>query len=163
MLHERAPRFSDALAELPDHAGEGDVAEQLVQVARAAVPFYRRSFPMAASLFASPDLLAAHRQKLDIETAGPQKATEHLARYLGAEQRLGRVAPTVGPDAAAELLIGACVHRAFLPLFFAPGAPDDTLRPENDERFAQEIVRTLSGHPASRPEIYRPGTPRPRR
>lgn len=143
VLRERAPRLSDALVQLPSRAGEGDPAEHLVEVARVAVLFYRQAFPMAASLFASPELLAAHRRKLALDAAGPHEPTQHLAAYLRLEQALGRVAPGIDPSAAAALLIGACFHRAFLDLFFASEPPKGALQPETDEAFATEIVRAL--------------------
>ncbi|QUH02913.1 TetR/AcrR family transcriptional regulator [Saccharopolyspora erythraea] len=132
VLHERAPRLAQAVTELPGRAGDGDVAGHLREVVGIAVGFYRESFPMAASLFASPELLAAHRRKLAPGT-GPEVPTRHLADYLRAEQRLGRVAADVNADAAATLLIGACFHRAFLDLFFSSAAQDD-------EQFAADIV-----------------------
>ncbi|MCQ4084490.1 TetR/AcrR family transcriptional regulator [Streptomyces sp. RB6PN25] len=143
VLQERAPRLSAALTELPARAGEGEVAERLLEIARIAVPFYRRSFPMAAGLLGSPELLVAHRRKVDLSLDGPHKPGEALAAYLRAEQKLGRIAPAVDPDAAAALLLGACLHRAFLSLFFAGEAPAGTLRPEDDETFATETVRAL--------------------
>jgi AcrR family transcriptional regulator len=143
VLRERAPRLSDALVQLPSRAGEGELVDHLEEVARVAVLFYRQAFPMAASLFASPDLLATHRRKLELDAAGPHEATQHLAAYLSLEQNLGRIAPGIDPNAAATLLIGACFHRAFLDLFFASEAPEGALRPESEEDFATEIVRTL--------------------
>lgn len=143
VLRERAPRLSDALVQLPSRAGEGELVDHLEEVARVAVLFYRQAFPMAASLFASPDLLATHRRKLELDAAGPHEATQHLAAYLSLEQNLGRIASGIDPNAAATLLIGACFHRAFLDLFFASEAPEGALRPESEEDFATEIVRTL--------------------
>lgn len=145
VLQERAPRFSDAMEQLPDLAGdERGPAGHLQEVALAAVRFYRRSFPMAASLFASPELLETHRRKLDeLGTAGPQNASQHLAAYLEAEQALGRVSSAIDPHAAATLLIGACFHRAFLDLFFDSAAPAGALRPESEEEFAAQTVRAL--------------------
>ncbi|MFF8311472.1 TetR/AcrR family transcriptional regulator [Streptomyces lydicus] len=145
VLHERAPRFSDALEQLPDSAGDArGPAGHLKDVALAAVRFYRRSFPMAASLFASPELLETHRRKLnELGTAGPQNAVQYLAGYLRAEQALGRIAAGIDPHAAATLLIGACFHRAFLDLFFGTEAPPGALLPESEEDFAAETVRAL--------------------
>jgi AcrR family transcriptional regulator len=154
VLHERLPPFAEFLAELPGRAGRGEVAEQLTEVARIAVPFYRQSFPMAGALMASADLLAAHRAKLDLDTAGPQMPTAHLAAYLRAEQELGRVAAGIDPEAAAMLLIGACFHRAFLTLFLTEGAAGDlhgaersreAVRAEHDEEFVAATVRALLG------------------
>ncbi|MFE3827433.1 TetR/AcrR family transcriptional regulator [Streptomyces sp. NPDC059092] len=157
VLHERAPRFTDALARLPGRVGTGEVAGNLEEVARVAVLFYRRSLPMAASLFASPGLLVAHRAKLDLTGAGPQEATHCLAGYLRAEQERGRVSAGIDPDAAAMLLIGACFHRAFLDLFFAPDPPEGVVRPADEAEFARETVRALlAGIAPSGPE-QRPG------
>jgi AcrR family transcriptional regulator len=142
VLNEREPPMAETLVRLTSRAGTADVSRHLTEVAQIAVLFYRRSFPMAASLFASPELLAAHRRKLDLSTAGPQKATQHLAAYLSAEQRLGRLSRRVDPDAAATLLLGACFHRAFLSLFLAGDAAGE-LRPADDEQFAAEAVRAL--------------------
>ncbi|MCK7624750.1 TetR/AcrR family transcriptional regulator [Streptomyces sp. RS10V-4] len=147
VLHERVPQFSETLAELPERAGdERGPAEHLRDVTLAALRFYRRSFPIAASLFASPELLATHRRKLDeLGAVGPQNAGQHLAAYLAAEQKLGRLAAAADPYAMANLLIGACFHRAFLDLFFAGEAPEGALRPADEEEFATETVRALLG------------------
>ncbi|WP_030416827.1 TetR/AcrR family transcriptional regulator [Streptomyces sp. NRRL S-1448] len=155
VLHERAPRFSDALRRLPDAVGdEGGPARHLEEVALTALRFYRRSFPIAGSLFASPELLDTHRRKLDeLGTDGPQNAVQHLAAYLTAEQKLGRIAPGIDPHAAATLLIGACFHRAFLDLFFDAKAPAGALLPEDERDFATETVHALLN--GLRP----PGTP----
>lgn len=159
VLRDRAPRFTDALSRLPGRVGVGEVAEHLEEVTRTGVAFYRQSFPMAASLFASPDLLAAHREKLDLTVSGPQEATQSLATYLREEQGLGRLSQDIDPDAAANLLIGACFHRAFLDLFFAPEPPEGLLRPASEADFAKETVRALLGGIAVRTPVggARPG------
>ncbi|MBV6703006.1 TetR/AcrR family transcriptional regulator [Kitasatospora aureofaciens] len=141
VLRERAPRLADAVAGLPGRAGSGTVGGHLEEVVRVAVPFYRQSFPMAGSLFASPELLAAHRRKLG--DAGPHHVSSHLADYLRAEQRLGRVRAGIDPDAAAMLLIGACFHRAFLELFYADEAPAGALRPATTGEFVTTTVQAL--------------------
>ncbi|MER7842622.1 TetR/AcrR family transcriptional regulator [Kitasatospora sp. NPDC096077] len=142
VLRERAPRLAEAIAELPARAGQGTVREHLEAVVLVAVPFYRQSFPMAGGLLASPELLAAHRRRLD--NAGPHHVSSRLADYLRAERRLGRIAD-VDPDATAMLLIGACFHRAFLEVFYAGEGPADVLRPGALEDFARETVRALLG------------------
>jgi AcrR family transcriptional regulator len=145
VLRERTPRFADALTQLPERAGTGELAEHLTEVARSALAFYRRSFPIAASLFGQPDLLASVRRKLDLTESGPQEATRLLAHYLRLEQRHGRVRGAVDPASAAVLLVGACFHRAFLELFFADEAPAGVLRPASTEEFVSEVVRALTG------------------
>ncbi|PYC77722.1 TetR family transcriptional regulator [Streptomyces tateyamensis] len=150
VLHERLPPFAEMLAELPAQAGSSTVAAHLTEVARAAVPFYRRAFPMAGAVAASADLLAAHRAKLDLAVAGPHMPSAHLAEYLRAEQALGRISAAVDPAALAMLLIGACFHRAFLTLFFDGGEElagaeqvRAAVRVEQDEQFVLATVRAL--------------------
>jgi AcrR family transcriptional regulator len=145
VLRERAPQLSGTLVRLSEQAGRGEVRSRLVEVARLAVAFYREAFPMAASLFASPELLAAHRRRLAEDGAGPHEVSRHLADYLAAEQRLGRIAPDVDPDAVALLLIGACFHRAFLERFYADEIPDGAPRPEDADEFAEQAVHALLG------------------
>lgn len=145
VLHERVVSLPEALARLSTEAEQRQPAEQLREVALVALRFYQRSFPMAASLFASPELLTAHRKRLNLDQDGPHRAVEMLRDYLDQQRRGGRIASHIDPDAGAALLIGACFHRAFLSLFFADGEPRDVLRPASDQDFADEIVRTLLG------------------
>ncbi len=143
VLRERVPDFTATLAGLPARAGESTPTAQMTEVAQLALAFFRRTYPMAASLLATPELLAAHRRRLDFHAAGPHQATRLLSQYLAAEQSLGRVAADIDPDAAAALLIGACFHRAFLDLYFADEPPPGGLPLSDDREFAAETVRTL--------------------
>jgi AcrR family transcriptional regulator len=143
VLHERVANLPGVLARLAAGADDRPPAEQLREVALLALRFYQRSFPMAASLFASPELLSAHRQRLDLAEDGPHRPVELLCDYLTQERRRGRIASDVDPRAAANLLIGACFHRAFLSLFFAGDAGGRQVRPASDEEFADAVVRTL--------------------
>ncbi len=115
VLAERSPGGLPALlATLPTRAGKATVTENLQEVAEAAIDFYRKGFPMAASLFSEPQLLSAHREALRQRGAGPQRVNTALAAYFAAEQRLGRVRADVDTHAAAALLLGACLQHAFL-------------------------------------------------
>jgi AcrR family transcriptional regulator len=138
VLSTRLPPLITLLDELPERVGRGTVATNLEEVARAAVAFYDRSVPMAASLFADPELLARHRERLQESGAGPQRPYEGVAAYLKAEQRLGRLSPAVRPAVAAGLLLGACFQRAFLRSFLGEKAVAKA-----DQVFARDAVRTL--------------------
>jgi len=138
VLSTRLPPLIALLAELPERAGRGTVTATLEEVARAAVAFYDRSVPIAASLFADPQLLARHRERIGESGAGPQRPSEALAAYLRAEQRLGRLSRSAKPAVAAGLLLGACFQRAFLRSFL--GEQTDA---EADAVFAHDAVRTL--------------------
>lgn len=134
VLMERVPSsLGGLLSEL--RPGEGTVAETLERVAADAIEFYTESFPIAASVFSEPQLLAAHRDALRQRDAGPQKVNTLLAGYLAAERDLGRISTDADPYAVAALLLGACLQHAFLVHF-----DTDLVTPD---RFAATLVRTL--------------------
>lgn len=60
------------MRELTNAPGKGSVRAKLTKVARTALDFYPASFPLAASLFATRELLSAHRGAMrDLDT-GPR-------------------------------------------------------------------------------------------
>jgi AcrR family transcriptional regulator len=123
VLGERLPPLVGLLTRLPDQAGEGVVAERLEEVVNQALRFYERQFPMLASLFAEPALLAGYRQALAAVGAGPHRANQALAAYLRAERELGRIDDSVDPQAGAAMLLGACFQRAFYSAFSGEPIP----------------------------------------
>ncbi len=138
VLHERLPQFIDALTEMGDRVGTGTISTHLTELARQALHFFARSMPIGWSLFSEPGLLAKQREVLRARDAGPHKANQMLASYLRSEQRLGRVAKGVYPEAVASMLLGACFQQAFLLAFMG----DEITDPEA-AAFASGLVRTL--------------------
>lgn len=138
VLGERMPGLVELLTRLPDQVGQGAVAQRLEEVASQALRFYERGFPMLASLFAEPALLARHRQALAAVGAGPHLTNELLAAYLRAERELGRIDPSVDPEAGAAMLLGACFQRAFFGAFAGEPIPAAEGR-----RFAASLVTCL--------------------
>ncbi|MGW6389390.1 TetR/AcrR family transcriptional regulator [Streptomyces sp. NPDC055103] len=136
VLDERLPRLGGLLGALAADPGSSTVEDNLTEIARQAALFYEESFPMAASLYAEPQLKARHEEGVRRLGAGPHKPVEGLTAYLRTEQRLGRVAADADPRAAAALLLGACVQRAF-----AYEMAEDGPGPLDD--FARSIARTL--------------------
>ena len=148
VLTERTPgQLAAVLAELPARAGHGSVRDVVEDIARAALAFYGRSFPVAASLFADTRLLAAHRDAVLARGAGPRLPGIAVAAYLAAERDLGRLRPEIDPDAAAALLLGACLQHAFLRNYDA--LPND---PAENRELAGALTGTLVGG-------VRPGAP----
>lgn len=140
VLAERVPsNLGPLLADLTTRAGEGTVQGTLEEVARAAIDFYRQSFPMAASLFSEPLLLAAHREALRQRGTGPQHVSNAVAAYLAAEQQLDRVHRESDPHAAAALLLGACLQHAFLSHFTELDRDQDST-----DHFVATLVTTLA-------------------
>ena len=138
VLNERLPGLGSLLGTLAADPGGRSLEENLAEVARQAALFYEQTFPMAASLYAEPQLRRRHEEGMRALGAGPHKPIEGLADYLRAEQRLGRVAPDADPHAAASLLLGACAQRAFAYEMAPEGRPPQPL-----DEFAASIARTL--------------------
>jgi AcrR family transcriptional regulator len=129
VLKERVPSsLSAVLAGLGERAGRGLLRQTLEQVAAEAIDFYAETFPIAASLFSEPTLLAAHRNSLREKNLGPHVVRDELAAYLAAEQRAGAINPEADPEAAAALLLGACLQNAFFANFTeAPNPTPESL------------------------------------
>ncbi len=138
VLKERLP----GVARLDLRPGEGDIEANLAKMARAALDFYRESWPMMGPLTADPQRLATHRESMSRHGAGPEQAVAVFAAYLRAERDLGRIAADADPEAAASLLIGACFQQAFLRYYAegpqAPAAPRSTAR-----ALARTLARAL--------------------
>lgn len=125
VLRERTPGHLPALlAELAERPGRGNLRANLLEVAQTAIEFYGETFPMAASIFSEPTLLAAHKDALVERGAGPQHVRDALTQYLAREQELGWLAAEADPAAAAALLLGACFMQAFLGNFTDQAGPN---------------------------------------
>jgi AcrR family transcriptional regulator len=119
-------------------AASESLASRLTATAHGAIAFYEASFPISASVFSEPELLAAHHAAVTGRGGGPQYPLEALGRYLRLEQGRGRIRPGADCDAAASLLLGSCFQYAFLRCF-AQLPPD----PAAAQAHATAIVTTL--------------------
>ena len=138
VLAERLPQLVGTLQDLPARVGKRTVRTNLEELARVALQFYDQTVPMLAAIFSEPELLARHQEMMRTTDNDPHRATALLATYLRAEQRVGRVRTGVDLEAAATLLIGACVERVLMRRF----AGEDGSA-EADARFSRAVVRTL--------------------
>ncbi|TCP53985.1 TetR family transcriptional regulator [Tamaricihabitans halophyticus] len=137
VLLERIPGgFGEWIQELPQRVGVGELRAELVSLARLGAEFYAHSFGIMASVFSDQQLLAAHRASMIELGAGPQLPRELVAEYFAAEQRGGRISPAIAPQAAADLLVGACLQCGFLASYEASADQDFTA-------FAESVVDTL--------------------
>jgi len=134
LMTERLPPFIPLLRGLLERAGEGTLADQLAEVARLAVSFYGEIMPLAAAALATPDLSEGLRR----QNLVPQRANEAVVSYLRLEQRLGRIRAGANLEAAAALLLGACLQRA-MNRQLSGQAPDASA----DDRFVTDLVSTL--------------------
>jgi AcrR family transcriptional regulator len=117
VLTERLPRVALVRDGFAGQVGNGALDANLERLAAELLAFYLETFPVAASVFSDPQILSHLRDALRDSDRGPQVNVEAVTAYLAEEQRAGRVAATVQPAAVAEMLVGACLHRAFLTRF----------------------------------------------
>jgi hypothetical protein len=142
LLQDRLPLWLSILHDLAHRIGKGQVADNLLPVARAGIDYYMEIQGAALPAFTSPNVTVRFRAAVRDTGLGPRTETAPLAAYLAAEQRLGRVGPGVDPEASARLLIAGCFHRAYIEMFV--GADAGPAR----EASAREIVRELRLEPA---------------
>ncbi|GAA1218271.1 MULTISPECIES: helix-turn-helix domain-containing protein [Streptomyces] len=138
VLSERLPKLGPLLSELSKEPGAKSVEENLTEIAREAALFYEQTFPMAASLYAEPQLKRRHEEALREMGTGPHRPIQGLNAYLRSEQDAGRVSRDADTYAAASLLLGACAQRAF-----AYDMAPDRKPPQPLDEFAAGLARTL--------------------
>ena len=126
LLRQSLPPMTEPLRELQYLAGRGTVRANLEKVVSGALAFMREIVPLAASLFAEPELLRAHQEELRRRNEGPHISMMAVENYIRAEQRLGRIDKRINPKAVYALLYGACLHRVFISHFLGhPIGPSD--------------------------------------
>jgi AcrR family transcriptional regulator len=133
VLQERIPRASFD----PPQAGSGDLAAGLTVLVADLMGFFTRTFPIAASIFGAPTLLAEHREGVATHDGGPGTVIESVQARLIAEQNAGRIRPDADTGSAARVLVGAAFHQGFLAAFEGLEAVPDA------ERIAAGIVRVM--------------------
>jgi len=121
-----------------DRVGKGDLAENLEQVALAAIKFFDEIFSATLCLLADPELLARHRESIRERNGGPKVLFQHVATYIQGEQRCGRADPSLDPLSVAALLLGPCSQWASVRQI--NGEPP---LPLSDEAFVAGMVRSL--------------------
>ncbi|GAA3558197.1 hypothetical protein GCM10022419_043530 [Nonomuraea rosea] len=141
LLQDRLPLWLSILHDLSHRIGKGDVADNLLPIARAGINYYMEVQGAALPAFTSPNVTVRFRKAVRDTGLGPRTETGPLAEYLAAEQRLGRVRPGVDPEASARLLIAGCFHRAYIEMFVGPDEGPTI------EDSALEIVRELRLEP----------------
>ncbi|RXZ72719.1 TetR/AcrR family transcriptional regulator [Agromyces albus] len=101
-----------------DGAGpSAPLADVLADLVQRMFEFFVASFPMAVSIFGSPELLAEHRESVRARGYGPEGAITMAVAQLAREQQGGRIRVDADLDSATSVLVGFAFHQAFLALF----------------------------------------------
>ncbi|MBO0783169.1 MAG: TetR/AcrR family transcriptional regulator [Ktedonobacteraceae bacterium] len=135
-IEENQPEFFTVVGD--DRIGEREISENVQEIVRAAMRYYHKLLPLTTALFADMDLLAHFRLWMQEHRRGPLGLYEIVARYVAAEQRLGRLKPEIEPFAFAALLLGPCHQYAFIQYFQGLNP-----FPVSEEQFVADLVQTL--------------------
>lgn len=138
VLAERMPSIA-----APASEPAPSLRDALVDLTARMMSFFISSFPMATSIFGSPQLLAEHRTAVRARGYGPEGAVTLVAAQLDRERAKGRIAAEVDVDAAAAMLVGFAFHQAFLTLFDGGDAVDA----DSAARAADVVLPYLEGEP----------------
>jgi AcrR family transcriptional regulator len=144
VFREGLPQFSEALSGLAFRVGERTIEENLEAIFLAFLPFYRQSAPLMGSLFSDLELLTNYQEALATSGKGPQSSQEHLAAYLRAEQRLGRVRAEADVEFCAEIILGSCFQRAFREKFTERRTKMKRDYSQSDSAFAKKLAEAMA-------------------
>lgn len=137
VLDECLPDVKEALDQLESLVGKRTVRENLEGVAARLLTFYQRAQKILCSVFAEPELLRAHRERMTAQSRGPQFSQAILANYISGEQKIGRVSRRISPDAAAAMILGACFFKVFLSTYM------ELSQTEDPHVFVREMIDNL--------------------
>ncbi|MEU6021149.1 TetR/AcrR family transcriptional regulator [Micromonospora sp. NPDC047134] len=108
---DRSFQLAGAVAGLPARAGSATVTENLSEVGQALPP--TTLVTMTRLMAYRPGITAEVEAVLGPGSAGLQPVERSIARYLAAEQQLGRVPASADPEALA-LVVAAVLHHLAL-------------------------------------------------
>jgi AcrR family transcriptional regulator len=151
VLDECLPDVKENLYQLEKAVGKRTVRRNLESLAASVLAFHERVQPTVCSLFAEPELLAAHQKHQREQRKGPRVAETLLGDYIRAEQKLGRIDRHASPEAICSMLLGSCFFRVFVARYTGddPAVPGDVFV----RKLIDNIVR------GTRPERKRTGAP----
>ncbi len=138
MLTARLSGFVNLLEKQLEHAGEGELADNLAHIALAAMSYYEQMLPLASSFFADLALLERYQAKMRELDTGPQRIILRVTAYVQAEQRFGRISKQADAQAVAMALIGPCFQYAYINGF----AGADAL-PVDRQTLVTDLVKTV--------------------
>lgn len=133
---ESLPRFEAALDSTS--AERTSVAENLEQIALAAIAFFEKVLPHGVALLADATLLARHRKRLKGKDSGPRHLYQAVADYITAEQNRGRMNRALDPIGAAGVLLGPCFQWVLTSMINGTSPLKLT-----DKQFAEQLASTL--------------------
>ncbi|WP_037606888.1 TetR/AcrR family transcriptional regulator [Streptacidiphilus rugosus] len=131
LVLDRFERIAAQVGPLPEQAGRGDVRENL---AEAALTLLGANGPAIAAAAVSRNGVAERVRQAWAEGApGPGAVEDAMARYLAAEQRLGRI-PADTDGAMLALALAGTVHHLLM---------HDSAQPADRQALIRRLVAAL--------------------
>lgn len=132
--------------ELTAMVGQGDLKENLVQIAVARLSFFRQLIPRLMVMWTCREDMQAHMQKMHGPDSPPRKGLAALTRFFQQEMDLGRIRPGE-PEVVGRIFIGFLFNLIFMETIGASGA-DEITRSKGAKRWdpeahARALVETL--------------------
>ena len=118
LAHMLAP-----LRALSGQVGSSTPQQNLTRVVNSLQEFHQRVAPVLGSLFAEPELLQGFRATLALRGDGPHVGISSLARYIQAEQDIGRLPKEIDAGYAAATLMSVSFFQGFTHALFGQTAP----------------------------------------
>ena len=113
VLEQNLPAMLTPFDVLEENVGKQTVEHNLLSAVEGLQQFHNRTASMLSSLFSEPVLLAKFRGELMTKAKGPRGAVARLARYIRAEQQLGRIAASVDPEIMGSVLVSSSFFYSF--------------------------------------------------
>lgn len=97
-----------------DTAGGAPIEQALTDQVTAVYEHEQRMVLLALTVLGDEELHRRFQERLRSAGGGPQRLPDRIARYLAAEQQLGRLHSGLDPRTAAAMIQGSCFHHALL-------------------------------------------------
>lgn len=137
----------DHARKLQELVGANTVEENLVTLMETVIPFFQDVTPIVGTILGDPELRSWFTKSQVPAPDGwpltPLTGVTELSAYLEEEHRLGRLHEKTSWVACSTMLIGACLHYAYLELLTPSGLAEVAPDTEGVRDHARDVVRTL--------------------
>jgi AcrR family transcriptional regulator len=131
-------RFTMLMVQLPARVGIEPIRDVFIEIATAAIGYFREVVPLGAAVFSEPSLQVEFAGSLRERGLGPVVPNQRLAHYIRSEQADGRLNPGIDPEGLSYALLGGAFQFAFQAAFFG-----DEIDEPRAREFAEGLVTAL--------------------